>query len=255
MNDPTVILATAIDIECRALRNVLDDPRAVATGGLQGYRGLVGNVPTWILKTGIGPERAEQAARIMLAARPQVLVATGLAGALSGAIRPGALILAHEVRHGAAKGAPSVHPAPGLLATARSSIGGSRISTTTGILLTVETPARRPRDKAALAAATGAIAVDMESAALLVAAAASGVPALALRGISDGARDSLPDFGEADPEELGTQLRLAGRALLRPRKLRNLIGIALGTRRALKRLQAAHRALVPALARTVNHGY
>lgn len=245
----------ALDLECRALRGILDDARAFETGGLQGYRGLVGDVPTWIVKTGIGPENAARAAPLLLAAEPRALVATGLAGALSGAIRPGALILAHEVRNGAAAEAPSMHPAPGLLATARSSIGGARISTTTGILVTVDAPITRPRDKAALAAATGAIAVDMESGPLLAAAAACDIPALALRGIADGARDTLPDLGSADPEKLATQIRLAGGALLRPRRLRNLIGLALGTRRALKHLQAAHGVLVPALARTLSAGY
>ena len=76
-----------------------------------------------------------------------------------------------------------------------------------------------------------------------------------LRGISDGTRDTLPTFEGKDPTRLRGQLAIAGEALASPRKLRNLLSIARGTRRAFKAMGFAHAALVPALARTLQDGY
>ena len=61
----------------------------------------------------------------------------------------------------------------------------------TGALATVAEVAATPEAKAKLRGATGAVAVDMESALILRAAAEAGYPGLVLRGVSDDAGDSL----------------------------------------------------------------
>lgn len=254
LKQPTVILTVAMALEARGLQHILADRQVIDRDGLFGVGGHVAEVPTWILQTGVGPIQARKAAEKIMKCEPRAVIVTGLAGALSPAIRPGGLILPHEIRSPEAPEGPGLYPAPTLLATARAAVGGSRISTSTGVLLTVNKPIYRPHEKSSLAAATGAIAVDMESAEILQAAATYEVPALVLRGISDGARDSLPDFGHRDPASLRGQLGLAAEALGSPRKLRNLISIARGTRRALKTMGFAHAALIPALARTLRDG-
>jgi nucleoside phosphorylase len=60
-----------------------------------------------------------------------------------------------------------------------------------GALATVAEVAATPEAKAKLREATGAVAVDMESALILRAAAEAGCPRLVLRGVSDDAADSL----------------------------------------------------------------
>jgi adenosylhomocysteine nucleosidase len=68
-------------------------------------------------------------------------------------------------------------------------------------------------EKLLLGEETGALAVDMESAAVMRQAAAAGVPALALRAISDRAGESLPlDFNLC--LDTHGQLRLARLLLL-----------------------------------------
>lgn len=255
LNQPTIVLTVAMPVETRGLQDILENRQRLDHEGLFGLAGDVAGVATWIVQTGVGPTPARKAAERIVKCGPRAIIATGLAGALSSAIRPGSLILPHEVRSPEQPAGPGLHPAPTLLATARAAVGGSRISTSTGILLTVDQPIHRPRDKSSLAKTTGAIAVDMESAEILRVAAANQVPALVLRGISDGARDSLPDFGNRDPASLRGQLGIAAEALGSPRKLRNLLSIARGTRRALKTMGFAHAALIPALARTLREGY
>lgn len=249
-----LVLATALGLEYRSLGRILVRPHPFEEDRLRGVEGTIEDTTVRLVCTGVGPRRARLAAEAIVATKPLGLVITGLAGALSPAIRPGTLVLPHEVRAEPERQA-AVHPAAAILATARASIGGDRISITTGALLSVARPVNRPRRKQELFEATGAIAVDMESHAMLEVADAQGLPALALRGVSDGASDALPDLGEADPERLATQLRIAARALRHPSQIRNLLSIAAGTRRALKKLAAAQRALLPALARTLPPRY
>ncbi len=255
LKDPDIILTVAMPVETRGLQQILEDRQNLQGAGLRGAGGSIAGTSTWIVETGIGPGPAREMTEKILELGPRAIVATGLAGALSRALRPGALILPHEIRSPAAPEGPGIFPAPTLLATARAAVGGSRISTSTGILLTVDRPVHRPVEKAALAGTTGASAVDMESGVILQVAAAANVPALVLRGISDGARDTLPTFAGKDPTRLRGQLAIAGEALASPRKFRNLLSIARGTRRAFKTMGFAHASLVPALARTLQDGY
>lgn len=96
----------------------------------------------------------------------------------------------------------------------------------------------RPEDKATLAAATGAVAVDMESAAIARVAADAGLPCLILRAVADGPDDGLPSDVEKlvtedgrtcprglirmllAPVQLGALFRLAGQSRIARRMLR-----------------------------------
>jgi len=251
LKTPEIVLAVALPIEARAFAPLFAKGQPIQGAGVSGIGGEISGVPTWLIETGVGPHAAARIARKIAEIGPKALISTGLAGALSPAIRPGSLILAHEVRdEGNLKGS-GLKPPPALLATARAAIGGSRISVSTGILLTVSAPVTRPKDKIRMGKESGAIAVDMESAPLLQITAEYEIPALVLRGVSDGAHDTLPDFTNRDPATWRGQLAIAAEAIPSPKKLRNLIGIARGTRRALQSLSAAHAVLVPALARTI----
>jgi adenosylhomocysteine nucleosidase len=90
-----------------------------------------------------------------------------------------------------------------------------------------------PEAKAALRAATGAVAVDMESAAILEAAAARGCSSLVVRAVSDDAREALPD---ELMRLMGADGRIRGSgilALARPRVLSHVLRLRRSTRRAL----------------------
>jgi adenosylhomocysteine nucleosidase len=122
-------------------------------------------------------------------------VSTGFAGAL-GAAKLGELIVGTDVRDRTPGRAQQVFRAdPALLAHARRAAGDVGAAMSEGPVVTVAHVACRAVDKRALAEASGAIAVDMESAAIAQAAAKAGVPFLVIRAVSDRADEDLPmDF-------------------------------------------------------------
>ena len=80
----------------------------------------------------------------------------------------------------------------------------------TGLLTESSAVLTRPSEKLALAIKTGAMAVDMESAAIAAVAHEAGIPFVAIRAISDRADRTIPqsllsaidDFGKAGPSGL-----------------------------------------------------
>lgn len=134
-----------------------------------------------IVHTGVGPDRARVAAELALCAEeglPERVIVAGFAGALDPALEIGAV-----VRDG-------IH----------------RFSLSSEVLATAA-------DKAAWRAETGADVVDMETAAIFEVCAAAGVPATALRVISDRAGDDL-GVPPALLEDLAQRPLVAGPRLL-----------------------------------------
>ncbi len=144
--------------------------------------GLLNGVPVTVVHIGVGP----QSAAIRLAA----------SGALQGSVRPKLLIcpgygggLAPQLRHADLLLVDNFSDAS-LLAHAAELLGSDGVHR--GPLKSEMVVIDSAADKAALHAKTGAVAVDMETAAVAEACAAAGVPMLALRVISDDASATLP---------------------------------------------------------------
>ena len=128
-----------------------------------------------MIRTGYGPVRAAAAAARIAASAPDMLAVGGVAGGLTTDQHVGDLVVASEVRDGTrAVRCPSAPLLAGELRRAG-------LATRTGPIVTVDHLLREGEH--AQLAATGAIAVDMESAPLL--AGAAGSPAVVLRAISD----------------------------------------------------------------------
>ena len=127
-----------------------------------------------VIRTGYGPARAAAAAERIARSSPHMLAVGGVGGGLTGDARIGELIVASWVTDGVTT---TSCPSAPLLAGEFRRAG---LPARAGPIVTVDHLVRQ--DHAALAA-TGAIAVDMESAPLL--AAAAGRPAVVVRAISD----------------------------------------------------------------------
>jgi adenosylhomocysteine nucleosidase len=113
-----------------------------------------------------------------------MLICAGFAGGLDTRVRVGDLVVADNFS------------APELRARAQA-LTGEKPHRFFGSLVTRETPVETTADKAALALETGAMAVDMETAAVAEACRLAGVPLLAVRAISDGVTTPLPvPFGQ-----------------------------------------------------------
>ncbi len=103
--------------------------------------------------------------------------------------------------------------------------------------------------KAALAARTGALAVDMESHALAHVARAAGVPFVAVRAVADPAQQSLPRavLGAVADDGAIRTLPVLARLALSPWQVPNVVRLQLNARAALAALGRFARLLGPAL--------
>ena len=188
---------------------------------------------TLLIVSGMGAAAAASGARQLVEAGTRALLSWGMAGGLDPALAPGRLFLPEEVisaegviyatarewREALSAAVRSCHPAT-----------GGRLLTSTHVIGSTA-------DKAKAFRATGAAAVDMESAAVAEVARAHGLPFLVVRAIVDTAMDPLP--GAALGAAGSTHVRLArllGALARTPGDLPELI-------RLMRRYRAASRSL------------
>ncbi|MCS6775693.1 MAG: hypothetical protein RMJ43_01875 [Chloroherpetonaceae bacterium] len=161
------------------------------------------------------------------------LLIGGFAGGLAPSLQPGDLVLADRVIQDAQPDEAPLQflPDPDLLARAHSV--RRSIRRYPGTLVTVSHILMRSAQKRAYHQRTGATAVDMETATAAQMAQSRNIPWLAVRAISDTARDNLPfDFSAlSDASGHIPRHRVLGAALTRPWKIPGLI--RLGMRSAL----------------------
>lgn len=213
-----------------------------------------------LAKTGMGPENAEAAARQLFEEVPVgAALSLGVAGGLSQELQTGDLIVGDrlilrrssgQVLHGEKGTMPESFPCDaGLQEPAMTAIRNAGHRHHLGPILTVDRIVLTAREKRALAAESGAMAVDMESAAIASAASACSVPFLAIRGILDPVQEGLgiafdqflDSRGEPKP------LSLIRYLLAHPLALPRLIGLGHRTEAVCARL--GH--LLPALSATL----
>jgi adenosylhomocysteine nucleosidase len=135
--------------------------------------------------------RAAAAAKRSIDSGACLLVSWGLAGGLGAGVAPGTVVLPRRVlERGAA-------PVPVDVAWhSRLAPLAEELVLECGDLLTVPEALESPAAKRAAAAATNAVAVDMESAGVAAAAARARVPFVAVRVVVDGLDDALPPGSE-----------------------------------------------------------
>jgi adenosylhomocysteine nucleosidase len=187
-----------------------------------------------ILQSGPGPERAARSATAAVAAGARALVSWGFAGGLAAEVAPGTVVVPRNVimQRGESFRADAAW-------CDRLAALAGEFTLETGDLLTVPMALGSPAAKAAARTAIGAVAVDMESAAIAGVAARARVPFLALRVIVDAQRDALPADAEKWIDARGNMRGVAALgAIVQP-----------GEWRALWRLARRYRDANAALAR------
>jgi adenosylhomocysteine nucleosidase len=183
-----VVVTFALPDESRAFAKRLRNRQTMASPlarHLPIVQGEIGACQVALVHTGVGTgtgcqERLEfalQGAGGTLG-HPRLLIGSGYAGALHPALAVGDLIVGRNFSD------------PVLAAEAGRLLAGR--SWQQGNLTTQPRVAESADDKAALAAATGALAVDMETGWIAAACARAGVPMLSLRVISDAAQQGFP---------------------------------------------------------------
>lgn len=184
-------LATALQSTCRSASR----SDSMVRFGIEG-RDLL------LARTGVGPDNAEAAARRLFEETPvTAALSLGVAGGLSPQVQTGDLILADQVIFRRGPGQvlygekvselESFLCDAGLQEAAMTVIRRLDSRYCLGPILTVDRIIRTAEEKRVLAAESGAVALDMESAAIASAASAYSVPFLAIRGVLDPIHEDL----------------------------------------------------------------
>lgn len=192
--------------------------------------------------SGPGPERARAAAEERIEAGARALVTIGLAGGLDPALPAGALVIA--ARAIGPDGTP-VELDAAWVDRLRALLPEAMAAT----VATLEEPVGSTGAKAALHRATGAVACDLETAAVADAARAAGVPVAGLRVVCDPAGTALPRASRAALDGRGRVrgARVAAGLLRRPGELPALLRLGRAERTARSALAAALTRAWPAL--------
>ena len=197
---------------------------------------------------GVGPLRARLAAENLLRKGASALLSWGCAGGLVSNLSPGSLILPKTV----IAADQTVFRVDARWHGYLCNRLAGRLDFYTEPLAENSAVLLHPSEKKALFSRTGAVAVDMESAAVATVAQKAGVPFVAIRAIVESADMTIPRSLLAAVDEFG-RLRpfvLAIRLAAHPRELLPLIDLGKGFRAAHATLStvahlAGHDLLVP----------
>ena len=184
---------------------------------------------------GIGAAAARRAATSLVADGASALVSWGFAAGLDPALTPGTLVISRQLE-------PPVPGAPGA-ASAAAAAWAARLSTrlqglvplVNGTIACPDHVVRTASEKRALGA-SGAIAADMESAAVASVAAAAGIPWIALRVLVDTVDVIVPQAVAAAIDSNGRfeMTRFVRALVFRPLDLAALPSLASAYRRAMQ---------------------
>jgi adenosylhomocysteine nucleosidase len=187
---------TATRWEYAAVRRVLAGGAAHRQGPVRCFVGRRGRCEVIVAQTGVGPDKAAAACREVLRGhRLALVVSAGLACALVPA-RIGDLLVGTDVRMEADEHEASEHvkrPCAGdMVSAAVRAAEQAGLPARAGSFVTAPRILWHRAEKQAMAKMTGAIGLDMESAALAEAAAGANVPFAIVRSVSDLVDESLP---------------------------------------------------------------
>jgi len=156
--------------------------------------------------SGVGPGRAALASRSLVQEGATALVSWGSAGGLSPDLSPGSLILPKII----IASDQSHYPVDAAWHTRLCDRLRGRVRFYTDPLVESVGVVRTPSEKTALFRRTGAVGVDMESAAVASVAREAGVPFIAVRAVADAIDTTIPkcvldtfdEFGRLSPIKL-----------------------------------------------------
>jgi adenosylhomocysteine nucleosidase len=229
-----ILIFYAFSREVSALKRRLGNRTPLNLTGLSGFRIRAQGGEVAFVATGIGMKRARAIARQALTALPEteLVIATGVVGALSGGLRPGDIVIADRAIRARAD---SSHPEQVLAVDAalvdrcERALHRAGLASSTGAILTSMRVIPNALEKRSAKQNSGAIAVDMESAAIAIEATARGLPFAIVRTVIDSLEDEIfgaelaDDEGRVKPLATANYLvRNPGAFLKIPWMLRNL---------------------------------
>ena len=200
-----ILLFYAFGMELRPFRRRLEQRRPLGLDGLKGFRARIGSLELVAIATGIGPRHAGAAAQRAFKMLPHasLVITAGVAGALSPGLAVGDVVVADRLIVGAADASGPervVSIAPERVEELTVILLEAGLAVSTGGLLTTSRVLATGADKRQAREASGAIAVDMESASIATEAASEGLPLVCLRTVMDAADEDVLAAGFTNPE-------------------------------------------------------
>lgn len=197
----------ALHDEERGLRNALAESRSCLRH-LDGYDvWRIGGTEALVVVGGMGRKRCVQAVHELIRAGAQWIASAGFAGGLDPVAGVGDVIVANRILS-YADPSDVLESDPRLLPAVPPS-GRFGFVIRHADLVTVDTVVCAAAEKAAIYRSTGAAAMDMESHAAAQECRRAGIPFIAVRSISDGADENLPEITPALTTAGNTLRRLA----------------------------------------------
>jgi adenosylhomocysteine nucleosidase len=243
-----ILVFYAFSREVAALKRRLKERTQLKSGGLDGFRTIVGGRDIAFVATGIGLRRAREAARRALSAFPEasLVIGTGVAGALSRGLKAGDIVIADRVIRARSDSAHPEHIFPVAereVEHCEHALASAGLACSTGAILTsgrvlADGPAKRLAKEQ-----SGAIAVDMESAAIVFEATSRGVPFAVVRTIMDAADEEVLGPEIADQKGRIRPLTVAAYLASNPRAIAKIPALVRNLARATKSLASAMEAL------------
>lgn len=213
-----ILILCAFGAEFGPLRSRLENVRRLRTESVRGCEGLIGGNRAILLTVGVGVlnARANSARAMDSLSGIDLVVITGVAGALIDGLAVGRPVLADKLMMrsdgGFAVERTIESPRDQFDATA-TALRACAIEYTAGALMTSRRAIATATDKRRAHEASGAIAIDMESAAIAFEAAARDLPFVCLRTILDTASEDLAGANFAD-ENGNIRVKAAAKALI-----------------------------------------
>lgn len=220
-----IAIFAALQWECQPiLRNMRQVSRARGAH-FTVWRSTASHQEVWLVKTGIGMQRAEVAARELSAAnRFGLFLSTGCAGALASTLVPGDLAVATAVL-GDAPAEQFDTDATQRERACRAAERAALRATLGPVLCSPQVLVTAAAKRAA--AARGPVAVEMEGVPIAACAARAGIPFISVRAILDTAETELRHAGKfIDPQSGAVKpLALAGYLATHPGAVSDLLAM------------------------------
>jgi len=231
----------AMGWECRPIIERLGAAQRTVIGPATVWRRTWAHDEIWIVKTGVGIERAARAAHSVLGqTRFDLAVSTGCAGALSPDLDVGDLAIASAIV--APQEGTCIETDIDACARARDIASGVGLRVVLGPVVCNSTVLQTAAAKRAVGTAHAAIAVEMESAPIAAYAAQRRIPFLAARAILDRVDTELPQASLVAPDGHLRTLAIARRVATHPGDLARLWalrGMAVTAQQTLRTFFAA----------------
>jgi adenosylhomocysteine nucleosidase len=205
----------------------------------------------FVCQTGIGRERAQQAAAGVLSElAPLVVLTVGVAGGLSPGIAVGDVVVCTHVDHESHRQSGierAIYSDQRLLDAALEVARERNTPVLTGSSITVDEAAWGPAEKATHHAWKAHDIVEMESFWIAEAAVKRGIPFLAVRSVSDSSADAIPNLGVVRPDGTLDAEKFVAHLREHPETGEQLSKLAQNTKAALTSLAAFLEVLAPSL--------